>query len=1087
MAESDVRTTTILFTDLVNSTELMQRAGDEDAQRIFRAHYQLLRDAVSANGGAEVKSLGDGLMVEFNSAADAVRCAIVMQQSSRRSASGGRLAIRVGINTGDALRDEGDLFGTPVVIARRLCDTAKAGQILCSGVVEGLLAGRQAFAFADVGALDLKGIATPVSAREVVYEQEQPGAFLTRTPFVGRTGEMERLQVKLDEAKSGRGGLVFLVGEPGIGKSRMIEEFCERAGDGGALVLTGRCFEGEWAPPYGPFAEAIAGYAKDADASELRSDLGYGAPPIARLAPAVRDVLPDVEEPAPLQPDEERFRLLDAVSQFVISLSERAPVVLVLDDLHWADRGTIAMLRHVARFAPKHRVLILGAYRDMELDRQHPLSDALGQLRRESEYERLLLKGLQQTEVGLLLQTIAEQEVNSALVQAISDETDGNPFFIREVLIHLVDEGKLYREEGTWRSSATSIADLGIPEGVRQVITRRLSRLSEPANRLMTAASAFNGGFRFQTVATVAGLDETSALDAIDEALSAQLLRPGGVAERYDFTHALVRHTLYGEMNPSRQVRLHRQIAEAIEERVAAYPPEQGAPHAGELAYQYHRSADMPGAERGVKHALTAADLSEANAAWDESAGFLGMAIDLMLQDDVLRTSTGARRALALLTAQRFDEGTREAINTARRLAEVEGHTAAANFLQDAQATAFLAGALRVSWALADEGMRYVDDRRDRTWVELFRMSRWGRMATDPHAFGIGVPFGDPEFDEWTRIVSSLPLSQRIPMFASRDDAIAALADAGDSAAGRGPTVRAVRRGRAVLATVIGDYRRALDSYREMERETEREGRTAGRILALSMISRCHSVLGEFAAAREALAQGTELAERLAQASRQAQLLFAATDELRYATGEEVDESIALQSAIVDEDEPELRWARAGSCAALARILAGAGRADEAMKLVASLTDVIERAPIWEGNYPRIVCDAAATLWMTGRIDHIDVIEGALREKVVKPDYRYPMQDGRTALARMCALRGQYEEASRWLGEARRVTEEQSARPLRAIVDHDEALMFIRRNADGDRERALPLLDAALAQFRQIGMTGWIARADELRASIGRG
>jgi len=337
----------------------------------------------------------------------------------------------LGINAGEAMSDWDDYFGTPVVVARRLCDRAGPGQILCSGVIESLLAGRQAFSFRDLGALELKGIAAPVEAREVTYETGRAGVLLTRTPFVGRGKEMARLRAKLDEARAGHGGLVMLVGEPGIGKSRTIEEFTEQARAGGSLVLAGRCFEGEWAPPYAPFAEAIAGYAKEAALDVLAADLGYGAPPVARLVPSLRERLPDIGETVPLNPDEERFRLLDAVSQLIIATSARAPVVLVLDDLHWADGGTIAMLRHVARFLPGQRTLVLGAYRDVELDRQHPLADALAALRREAEYERILIKGLHEGDVRTLLTDIAEHDVPDAFVQAISAETDGNPFFIR--------------------------------------------------------------------------------------------------------------------------------------------------------------------------------------------------------------------------------------------------------------------------------------------------------------------------------------------------------------------------------------------------------------------------------------------------------------------------------------------------------------------------------------------------------------------------------------------------------------------------------------------------------------------------------
>jgi class 3 adenylate cyclase len=240
---------TLLFTDLVNSTELLQRAGDEQARRIFQAHHKLLKNAVAAHGGQEVKWLGDGLMAVFVSPADAVRCAIEMQQAARRRVAAERLAIRVGLNVGEALREETDYFGLAVVIARRLRDHAQAGQILCSALVTGLLAGRQAFTFRDCGPLALKGVATPVAVSEVLYQHDAPAALLTHTPFVGRVTELTKLTQKLQEARAGTGGLVLLAGEPGIGKTRTLEEFAELARARGARVLSGRCYEGEWAPP----------------------------------------------------------------------------------------------------------------------------------------------------------------------------------------------------------------------------------------------------------------------------------------------------------------------------------------------------------------------------------------------------------------------------------------------------------------------------------------------------------------------------------------------------------------------------------------------------------------------------------------------------------------------------------------------------------------------------------------------------------------------------------------------------------------------------------------------------------------------
>src|SRR5262245_49375971 len=427
---------TVLFTDLVSSTELLQRVGDEQAQRVFRVHHRLLRDAVTGHGGHEVKWLGDGLMSTFASSADAVRCAVAMQQTTQGRAAGERLVIRAGLHVGEALREGSDWVGLAVVVARRLCDRAAAGQILCSGLVVELLGGRRAFRFRAVGALELKGVAAPVAAYEVEYERDDPAAVLRHTPFTGRRAELERLERRLEEARGGRGGVAMLVGEPGIGKTRTLEEFAETARAQEAVVLWGRCYEGEAARPYGPFAEALAEYARQTAAETLRAELGTGAAPLTRLVPALKERLPDLPEPVPMQPDEERTRLIDAVTQCLLTVAARVPTVLVLDDLHWADAGTIALLRHVARFAPRGRLLVVGAYRDVEVGRTHPLADLLGVLPRETTYDQVALPGLEPAAVHELLQAVAgQQEVAQQLVATITRETSGNPFFIRAVLL----------------------------------------------------------------------------------------------------------------------------------------------------------------------------------------------------------------------------------------------------------------------------------------------------------------------------------------------------------------------------------------------------------------------------------------------------------------------------------------------------------------------------------------------------------------------------------------------------------------------------------------------------------------------------
>ena len=467
--------------------------------------------------------------------------------------------------------------------------------------------------------------------------------------FVGREAEMEQLTGALENALSGQGSLVMLVGEPGIGKTRLAQEFAVYASLRGAQVLTGHCYEGEVSLPYRPFIEAFRQYARSRPDAELRGELSDGAPEVAKLVSEIRQRFPDIPEAPPLEADAERLRLFESVSAFVCSAAQSTPIVLFLDDIHWADKPSLLMLRYLARATTGERVLILGAYRDVELDRTHPLSDVIATLRREQPYQRVLLRGLPEDDVLAMLKTVEASEESAAgrqaLATALYQETEGNPFFVREVISHLIEEGKLYRQDGRWTTNVTSVSELGIPEGVREVVGKRLSRVSEECNRMLTLASTMTGGFSWEELKAISGESEAALLDMWDEALSHQLVaeRKGDLSGTYDFTHALIRQTLYGELSTPRRVVLHRQIGQALEELHA----DNLEGHLSELAHHFYQAAPGGDIDKAIGYATRAGDRAVEQLAHEEAAA----QYELALQALDLKDKPDERRRYELLMA----------------------------------------------------------------------------------------------------------------------------------------------------------------------------------------------------------------------------------------------------------------------------------------------------------------------------------------------------------------------------------------------------------------------------------------------------
>jgi hypothetical protein len=441
---------------------------------------------------------------------------------------------------------------------------------------------------------------------------------LYRRVFVGRESELKQLQAAFDAALSGQGSLAMVVGEPGIGKTSVCEQLATYVALRGGRVLVGHCYEeGSLSLPYLPFVEAIRSYVLEREPDGLKADLGSAGLEVARIVSEIRDRVP-VDLPPPGDPEEDRWRLLHAVIAFLRNATAVQPLLLVLEDLHDADGGTLDLLVHLAHNLGGCRLLIAGTYRDVEVDRSHPLSGALAELRRSSGLLRVPLRGLTVDEVHRMYETVRGQPVPWAQAELVHRQTEGNPLFIQEVLRYLVEEGIVIREGGRYVRADDRPADSLIPEGLRDVVGKRLSRLSPQANQALGVAAVIGREFRLDVLQQVAGMGEEELYAALEEATGRAIVEQhqalGTVAFR--FTHAFFRQTLYEELFIPRRIRLHQQVGRALEAVYGRRLEE----HAAELAEHFIQSTEAGDLEKARQYNELAAARAMSVFAYGEAA-----------------------------------------------------------------------------------------------------------------------------------------------------------------------------------------------------------------------------------------------------------------------------------------------------------------------------------------------------------------------------------------------------------------------------------------------------------------------------------
>ena len=444
------------------------------------------------------------------------------------------------------------------------------------------------------------------------------GAEPPRGIFVGRERELAELLEALEAALAGYGRLFLLRGEPGIGKSRLADEVIAQARSRGADVLVGRSWEAGGAPAYWPWVQALRAYIERATTEALRSDLGAHGAHLAKLLPELRELVPELTEPPALESESARFRLFEAALLLLRRAAARRPVILVLDDLHAADEPSLLLLQFVARELSDSRILVIGAYRDVDPTPAEPLTTALVELGREPTTRTITLTGLDESDVGRFIElTTHDVPAVVELAVAVHAETEGNPLFVGEIVRLLASEGRLGDVEA-----------VAIPQSVRDVIGRRLRHLSEEANRVLVLASVLGREFDLDALSSVAAVSDDDVLDTIDEAMAARVLAdlPGSPG-RLRFAHVLIRDTLYEGLTTARRVRLHRAAVEALE---ALYGEESGS-HLAELSHHAIAGSDF---ERGLRYARRAGDRALGLLAYEEAARLYQVSLDALELSD---------------------------------------------------------------------------------------------------------------------------------------------------------------------------------------------------------------------------------------------------------------------------------------------------------------------------------------------------------------------------------------------------------------------------------------------------------------------
>ena len=492
----------------------------------------------------------------------------------------------------------------------------------------------------------------PIETIEPETSKPAPAESAGGLPFVGRSLALSQLHCALDQARQGHGRVVFVAGEAGIGKTRLLEEFTRDAPASGVRIAAGWCWEGDGAPPYWPWVQVLRALTQDSDAETLREQMGTGATDIARIMPRLQEKLPEFATDAsvrsqqePFQTfshsDQERFKLFDSISRYLRQSASGETLIVVLDDLQWADRSSLRLIEFLVRELAGMQLLLVGAHHEQELSAGHPLLETIGALARHPTYERVFLDGLPEEETFQLLESIGGDRFSDELVSTVHAKTDGNPFLVTEIA-QLVKADRRAID-----ADADGSAAISLPRGVKAIVQRKLAMVSPPVRRVLSLAAVAGQAFSRSMLERALGSEVHR--DHLDEALGSNILREvSGAPGRYRFTHALIREALYDELDATQRARLHRRVADALvtmhgqgvtsESNVAAI--------SFHFAEASNANATPEELEKAIAFARRAGEHASGQFAYEEASVYFQRALELIAHRE---TQTAAERCRLLI------------------------------------------------------------------------------------------------------------------------------------------------------------------------------------------------------------------------------------------------------------------------------------------------------------------------------------------------------------------------------------------------------------------------------------------------------